>query len=80
MIDDIYKDENYKIRRLLGKEILSMLSRKEMTQTEIAYLFKTNQPRVSHLLDGQFESFRIDTLINYLIRLGVKVEISFHIE
>ena len=49
-----------------------------MTQTEIADLFNTNQPRVSHLLDGQFESFRIDTLINYLIRLGVKVEIRFH--
>ena len=46
-----------------------------MTQVEAATLFGVSQPRVSDLLCGRLDKFTVDTLVNWLSKLGKRVEL-----
>ncbi len=47
-----------------------------LTQAEAAKRFGVTQPRISNLLNGKFHLFTIDTLIEMLLRVGIRVKIG----
>ena len=61
---------NINLRTKLMLEIKSELNTRKMTQVEAATLFGVSQPRVSDLLCGRLDKFTLDTLINWLSKLG----------
>jgi len=64
------------LRTQLMLEIKSELNTRKMTQVEAATLFGVSQPRVSDLLCGRLEKFTLDTLINWLRKLGKRVDVA----
>jgi predicted XRE-type DNA-binding protein len=46
-----------------------------LTQTQAAELLHLTQPRVSALLRGKIEEFRLDSLVDIAHRLGLSVEL-----
>jgi predicted XRE-type DNA-binding protein len=49
------------------------ISTRGLKQAEAAKLLGVTQPRVSELMRGRIDLFSIDTLINLLARLGIRV-------
>jgi len=71
--DDPVKAENMKLRSALHIAISEELKNRKLTQTEAASILGISQPRVSTLLKGNIESFRLDSLVNMAHRLGLHV-------
>jgi predicted XRE-type DNA-binding protein len=67
--------ENLKVRADLLIDLQEALSKRRMKQSEAANLLGVTQPRVSDVMRGRIELFSIDTLVNMLARLGIKVKI-----
>ena len=63
------------LRTQLMLEIKFELNALNMTQVEAAALFCVSQPRVSDLLCGRLDKFTLDTLINWLSKLGKRVDL-----
>lgn len=76
MINDFINEKNNDLRNQLGNEVVALLKAQHISQVTMASVLNTNQPRISILLDKRFNEFRIDTLINFLLRLGATVIIS----
>lgn len=55
---------------LLEKEIKKL----KVTNNEAAKILGVKAPRISELLHGRIEKFSLDLLLNYLARLGKRVE------
>ena len=68
--------ENLKIRADLLIDLQEALSRRRMKQAEAAKVLGVTQPRVSDLMRGRIELFSIDTMVNMLARLGIKVKVT----
>jgi predicted XRE-type DNA-binding protein len=47
-----------------------------LTQTAAAELFGVSQPRISDLIRGKIERFKIDMLVNMLARAGIFLEVE----
>ena len=47
----------------------------ELTQAKAAEILCINQPRVSALLQGKIEHFRLDGLVDMAHRLGLNVSV-----
>lgn len=71
--DDPIKQENLKLRSKIMREINVTIDKKMLGQQEIAQILKVTQPRVSALRNGKLNDFRIDTLIDFALRLGLHV-------
>ena len=63
-------------RAKLGFHVYKLLSDKKIKQREIAALLGIKQPEVSHLMNGHFNRFTTDKLIEFLKRLDRKVTIQ----
>jgi len=74
--DDPVKKENLKLRSRLMIEINASLDRSGKTQAGIAAQLKTTQPRVSALRQGKINEFRLDMLVDFATRLGMRVSID----
>lgn len=74
--DDPVRAENLKLRAELMNAIAVEIERDGLTQTAAAKRLKISQPRVSALLRGKIDEFRVDTLIDLAHRLGLRVSIS----
>ena len=74
--DDPVKQENLKLRSHLMIEINAKLEEAKQTQSQIAQILSTTQPRVSALKKGKINEFRLDMLIDFAIRLGLRVSIN----
>ena len=74
--DDPVKRANLKLRSGLMIEINARLDRDGQKQTDIAKRLKITQPRVSALRKGKINNFRLDMLIDFAIRLGLRVSID----
>jgi len=74
--DDPVRVRNLKLRSELMIRINSELATLELTQTQAAELLHLTQPRVSALLRGKIEDFRLDSLVDIAHRLGLSVELS----
>ena len=70
--------EYLKIRSTLMIHLRKAIEAKGLKQTEAAKLLGVTQPRISDLYKGKIHLFSIDTLIDMLTRLGVRVKIVIH--
>jgi len=67
--------ENMKLRSALMDAIEEAITAKGWTQAEAAKELGVTQPRVSALMRGKIGMFSLDSLINMLTALGLKVDI-----
>ena len=74
--EDPVKRENLKLRSKLMIEINAMLDKGGEKQADIAKRLKTTQPRISALRKGKINEFRLDMLIDFSTRLGLRVSID----
>ena len=74
--DDPIMAENMKLRSSLLMAITNNINNRGMNQTEVAELLDITQPRVSALLKGKIENFRLDTLVNIAHQLGLHVDLK----
>jgi predicted XRE-type DNA-binding protein len=63
-------------RSKLGFHVYKLLADRKLTQREIAALLGVRQPEVSHLMNGHFNRFTTDKLLEFLRRLDRKVTIQ----
>ena len=74
--DDPIMAENMKLRSTLLVAITKNITSSNQNQTETAKLLDITQPRVSALLKGKIEDFRLDTLVNIAHRLGLHIDLK----
>jgi predicted XRE-type DNA-binding protein len=59
----------------LAAAINLAVSRQRLTQAEVALTLGINQPKVSALLHYKLEGISVERLMNFLVSLGIDVEI-----
>jgi len=74
--DDPVRQENLKLRSALMMEIAERIQNQGLTQTQAAEVLHITQPRVSALLKGKINDFRLDSLVDMAHRLGMHVSIN----
>ena len=74
--DDPVRRENLKLRSQLMSEINSKIDEDRKTQKELAKILQTTQPRVSALRKGKINSFRLDMLFEFSVRLGLNISLK----
>lgn len=74
--DDPVKREIYKLRSELIHVVTEHIRANELKQREIAAVLGISQPRVSTLMKGDFESFRLDTLAGFALKFGHTISID----
>lgn len=67
--------EHLRVRADLLIQIQERLKARGIKQAEAARLLGVTQPRVSDLVRGRIDLFSVDTLIDMLARLGVRVNV-----
>jgi predicted XRE-type DNA-binding protein len=63
-------------RAKIGFHVYKIIEEKKLKQKEIASLLGIKQPEVSHLMNGHFNRFTTDKLLEFLKRLDRKVTIQ----
>jgi predicted XRE-type DNA-binding protein len=63
-------------RAQIGFHVYKMLKDRKLKQKEIVSLLGIKQPEVSHLMNGHFNRFTTDKLLDFLKRLDRKVTIQ----
>ena len=74
--EDPIRVQNLKLRSAAMIEITEKISSMGLTQAEAAKLLGISQPRVSVLIQGKIDRFRLDSLVDFAHRLGLKVSIG----
>ena len=74
--DDPVRQENFKLRSELMIAISETVKERGLKQQDAAKLLHISQPRVSALLKGKLDEFRLDTLVDLAHRLGLHVSIN----
>ena len=74
--DDPVRQENLKLRSELMMAISETIGERGFRQQDAAELLHISQPRVSALLQGKIDEFRLDTLVDLAHRLGLHVSIN----
>ena len=69
--------EHLRVRADLLIQIQKAFKVRGSTQAEAAELLGVTQPRVSDLTRGRIDLFSVDSLIDMLARLGVRVRLVF---
>ena len=73
--DENIINEKLKLRMILSRAVCSTVNEMGLTQIEAAAHLGISQPRVSALFNGQSKVFRIDSLINMVLKLGLNLSI-----
>lgn len=63
------------MRTKLKKAIRKCVNEQGLTQNQISEALNISQPRVSNLLSKDNDTFSIDSLVNFLGRLGISVKL-----
>jgi predicted XRE-type DNA-binding protein len=74
--DDPVRRENLKLRSELMIKISETIKARSLKQQDAADLLQISQPRVSALMKGKIDEFRLDTLVDLAHRLGLHVSIN----
>ena len=74
--DDPIRQENMKLRSALMIRIAETIKARGLKQQAAAELLRISQPRISALLGGKIDQFRLDTLVDLTHRLGLHVTIN----
>jgi predicted XRE-type DNA-binding protein len=64
------------VRAQIGVHVYQSLKGKKLKRRDIASLLGIKQPEVSHLMNGHFNQFTIDKLLDFLKRLDRKITIQ----
>ena len=67
--------EYLKVRAELMAHLQKVITARGLKQAAAAELLGVTQPRVSDLMRGRIDLFSIDTLIDMLARLGIRVKL-----
>jgi predicted XRE-type DNA-binding protein len=67
--------EHLKVRADLLIQIQKVFEARGLKQAEAAKLLGVTQPRVSDLIRGRLDLFSVDSLIDMLAKLGVRVRL-----
>ena len=70
--------EYLKLRAELMVNLQKVITARGLKQAEAAKLLGVTQPRVSDVMRGRIDLFSIDTLIDMLARLGIRVKLVPH--
>ena len=70
--------EYLKVRAELMVNLQKVITARGLKQVQAAKLLGVTQPRVSDLMRGRIDLFSIDTLIDMLARLGIRVQLVLH--
>jgi predicted XRE-type DNA-binding protein len=62
------------MRSQLMTALRKFVEKGRLTQAEAAKRLKVTQPRVSDLMRGKISRFSLDTLVNMLAEMGLKVD------
>lgn len=62
------------IKHKLSKTIARLINQKKLKQREVEVILDIKQPRVSDLVNGKVEKFSIDSLLDYLNKIGYVIE------
>jgi predicted XRE-type DNA-binding protein len=74
--DDPVRVENLKLRSILLIRISENIRSRGLTQAKAGEILCISQPRVSALLQGKIDQFRMDSLVDMAHRLGLNVSIQ----
>lgn len=74
--DDPVRVHNLKLRSALLIRIAEEIRSRALTQARAAELLCITQPRVSALLQGKIDQFRLDSLVDIAHRLGLRVALE----
>ena len=73
--DDPIRVQNLKLRSAAMIEITGKIASMGLSQAKAAELLLISQPRVSALISGKIDKFRLDSLVDMAHRLGLNVSI-----
>ena len=74
--DDPVRVENLKLRSALMMQIAERIKSQGLTQAQAAEVLHITQPRISALINGKINDFRLDSLVDMAHRLGMHVSIN----
>ena len=74
--DDPVRVENLKLRSILMIKIADQIELRQLKQKQAAEVLQISQPRVSALLGGKINDFRLDSLVDMAHRLGLQVNLD----
>lgn len=74
--DNPVQAKNLKLRSELMMAIQNKIQQEGFKQMEAAEIMQISQPRVSALLNGKIEEFRLDMLVNMAHSLGLTVSVD----
>lgn len=74
--DDPVRVENLKLRSILMIKIAERIELRQLKQKQAAEALQISQPRVSALLGGKINDFRLDSLVDMAHRLGLHVTLD----
>ena len=74
--DDPVRRENLRLRSELMITISEAIKKLGLKQQDAAELLHISQPRVSALLKGRINEFRLDALVDFVHQLGLHVSIN----
>jgi predicted XRE-type DNA-binding protein len=66
------------IKRKLISSIVNIIKDNKLKQKEIQSILDIKQPRVSDLVNYKIDKFSIDSLLDYLNKIGYKVNLGVH--
>jgi len=69
--------EHLRVRSDLLIQLQKAIRSQGLKQAAAAKLLDVTQPRVSDLMRGRLDLFSVDTLIDMLARLGIRVRVAF---
>jgi predicted XRE-type DNA-binding protein len=72
------KSESLRIRALMMNVLIGEIEKWKLTQKEAARLLGITQHRVSDLTRGKIDLFSIDTLVDFLAAMGLKVDLRMN--
>ena len=71
--DDPVRKKNLQLRSALMIKISEQIKSTNLNQKQAAELLKISQPRVSALLNGKINDFRLDSLVDMAHRMGLHI-------
>ena len=71
--DDPVRKKNLQLRSALMIKISEQIKSSNLNQKRAAELLKISQPRVSALLNGKINDFRLDSLVDMAHRMGLHI-------
>jgi predicted XRE-type DNA-binding protein len=67
--------ENLRIRSAMMRALVGFIRDNKLTQARAAELLGVTQPRISDLMRGKIDLFSIDSLVNLLAAVGLRVDV-----